>query len=76
MIDATINAETVENLLKEMIEAAQGAALYEETKMHVPDEAPLIRNVLSYEDAGVCTTNKGLVLRLGQKGFQITIVEA
>lgn len=72
-----MNEQTMQTVLNAMISDAILAADEGDEEMMVPEEAAEIESVSTFEEAGVLTTNKGLVVRMkDRREFQITIVQS
>jgi len=69
-----MNEGRVESQLKELLEALSGD---QDVQDILGDEMFADARVESFEEAGVMTTNKGLVVRMGDGSeFQLTIVRS
>ena len=72
-----MNEQTMQTVLNAMISDAILAADEGDEEIMVPEEAAEIELVSTFEEAGVLTTNKGLVVRMkDRREFQITIVQS
>jgi len=72
-----MNEQTMQTTLNALIADAMLTLDLGEDLCEVPEEIANVESVMTFEEAGILTRNKGLVIRMkDRREFQVTIVQS